>query len=964
MQARTLLLSLAAVLFAAGIQAAVVDDFEAGVGAWTPDADVTLTTSTTGATSGTQSMQVDVAVADWKICGKLDAKAFRTLLGAPGATISMDVTVSPGEFTGTWMNVELVINAQNNDDNGPNNNVGWNPLGGQDLIRDGQPHTYTWALPADLIDKIAATDENIAWFELVIVTNTDASTRRFYVDTIQIPEPQQHVTDYPHGQLIGDFEDEGLDGWLTNDATFTRTNTGATRGEWALRSDIAVGGWHIHGRIDAKPYRELLAAGARIVMDVTAVADDQPGVSWMNVEMIVNGQNNDDAGPHNNIGWNPLGGQGVILDGEPHTYTWVLPSPLREAISHVDDSIWWFELMIVTNNDATATRITVDNIWLVLPSTAEYPDPQDGATGVDYIPVLSWINGAGAGLADVYFGLDRTAVADANADNLDQYPGVLYERSDDDLFEPGILNLSTSYYWRVDAIDVNDLTGQILAVHPGTVWSFTVAEYMTIDDFESYADADALLAAWTDANDLEATVAQDGLQSMKIVYDHRRAPFVTTASYDLPAHLADWTQQNLGSLELYFYGDPNNAVNGPEPLFVLAEDAQANTAVVFYDEDPAALSTPEWHHWQIPLREFAGIDRRQVARLAVGFGDPTNPGPGNTGILFVDTIRLYQGRCLLDRRTPEFARLDFAPLGIPGGDCHVDAAELMILANDWLQQDQLLPTSSDDPNIAGGGLVAYFNLDEGQGDTVASDANGLKEGTLYQNADWVSPGFDGTGSAVHFDGTNNTRIDIGTWDPSAGTGQLSLSAWIRWAGDRSVGHQGIIGKRDAWAATDAMRWFFETDPLGRLAFRQYWQAGVDLYSPQGALDPFVGQWAHVAVTFDGTTATIYLNGAPVASGPFTLADKADARIGIGNTHGGGGGEVFVGDIDEVQIYNRALSPEEIAYLADPTPGDGQLHVPVPSKANLVDIEPEGQQAVNLADFAALAEAWLTEQMWP
>jgi hypothetical protein len=288
----------------------------------------------------------------------------------------------------------------------------------------------------------------------------------------------------------------------------------------------------------------------------------------------------------------------------------------------------------------------------------------------------------------------------------------------------------------------------------------------------------------------------------------------------------------------------------------------------------------------------------------------------------------------------------------------------VILANDWLAQDQVLPAGEIDPNEAGGGLVAYFNLDEGDGETVTSDANGLKEGTLYNGVTWISPGYDGTGSAVHIDGTANSRIDIGTWDPSEGTGQLSLSVWIRWAGNRTIGHQGIIGKRDDWAATNAMRWFLETDPVGQLAFRQYSEAGVDLYSPEGILDPFVGKWAHVAVTFDGTTARIYLNGAEAASGPFALADKPDARMGIGCTHGGENAEVFAGDIDEVQIYNRALTPEEVAYLADLTPGDGELHVPVPSKANLYNEEPAGQQSVNLADFAMLAEYWLADQMWP
>jgi len=46
-------------------------------------------------------------------------------------------------MTTTWMQVEMVINAQNNDDAGANNNIGWQQLGSQDVTRDGQPHKFT-----------------------------------------------------------------------------------------------------------------------------------------------------------------------------------------------------------------------------------------------------------------------------------------------------------------------------------------------------------------------------------------------------------------------------------------------------------------------------------------------------------------------------------------------------------------------------------------------------------------------------------------------------------------------------------------------------------------------------------------------------------------------------------------------------------------------------------------------------
>jgi hypothetical protein len=75
-------------------------------------------------------------------------------------------------------------------------------------------------------------------------------------------------------------------------------------------------------------------------------------------------------------------------------------------------------------------------------------------------------------------------------------------------------------------------------------------------------------------------------------------------------------------------------------------------------------------------------------------------------------------------------------------------------------------------------------------------------------------------------------------------------------------------------------------------------------------------------------------------------------------------ESFNGLLDEARIYDRALSPAEIAYLADTTPDDGQLHVPVPSPSELYDGEPEGSRSIDLKDFAMLAIRWLEEQPWP
>jgi len=211
-------------------------------------------------------------------------------------------------------------------------------------------------------------------------------------------------------------------------------------------------------------------------------------------------------------------------------------------------------------------------------------------------------------------------------------------------------------------------------------------------------------------------------------------------------------------------------------------------------------------------------------------------------------------------------------------------------------------------------LVAYYPLDEGTGTTTADASGNGHDGTLNNGVTWVLPGYVGN-SAINVDGNAGSRVAIGTWDPSEGTGQLSLALWVKWSGEQDKSdHQGLIGKRDSWAASGALRWFLEVRNNGRIHLRNYSQG---VAAPAGTLDPFVNQWAHIAVTFDGTTARIYLNGVEQASGDFSLHDKTNAAMGIGCTHGGSNTnqEVFSGDLDEVYIYNNALSETEIQNLA-------------------------------------------------
>ena len=96
-------------------------------------------------------------------------------------------------------------------------------------------------------------------------------------------------------------------------------------------------------------------------------------------------------------------------------------------------------------------------------------------------------------------------------------------------------------------------------------------------------------------------------------------------------------------------------------------------------------------------------------------------------------------------------------------------------------------------------LVAHWKLDEGSGPT-ATDASGNSHHGTAQNGvpTWVD-GQPGYGKAMHFDGTGASAwVDCGTFNPSEGTGQLTLALWAKWDGSNGS-YQGVIAKNDTGA---------------------------------------------------------------------------------------------------------------------------------------------------------------------
>ena len=106
-----------------------------------------------------------------------------------------------------------------------------------------------------------------------------------------------------------------------------------------------------------------------------------------------------------------------------------------------------------------------------------------------------------------------------------------------------------------------------------------------------------------------------------------------------------------------------------------------------------------------------------------------------------------------------------------------------------------------------------------------------------------------------------------------------------------------------------MMWYFELE-------RDIWDVrfareGSSVVTGQTLQE---GQWTHLAVTFDGTTAKVYIDGVVAQEGNFSFGNDIEAPMQIGAATNGGGNP-FNGALDEVRIYDIALSETEILELA-------------------------------------------------
>ncbi|OHB76698.1 MAG: hypothetical protein A2Z25_17900 [Planctomycetes bacterium RBG_16_55_9] len=294
------------------------------------------------------------------------------------------------------------------------------------------------------------------------------------------------------------------------------------------------------------------------------------------------------------------------------------------------------------------------DIWrFTTPGAAGSLEPANGAVEVPLNSPLTWIPATTAVSHDVYFGTDKDAVSNATTAS-PEFKGNKAAGSES--YNPGQLEWDTTYYWRADAVYGTNTV-------KGLVWSFTTANFLVVDDFESYTDNDAIGQAiwqsWIDGFGVadngaqvgyllppytEQTIVHGGEQSMPLLYRNEMGVTNSEARLTLTSQ-KDWTAQNIGELSLWFRGAPGNAA---EPLYVAVSNPvglPGGATAIVANGDLNAAKANAWTQWVVPLQALAdqGINLSNVNTLAVGLGTKAGvAGPGGSGTVYIDDIRLYR----------------------------------------------------------------------------------------------------------------------------------------------------------------------------------------------------------------------------------------------------------------------------------------------------------------------------------
>ena len=505
--------------------------------------------------------------------------------------------------------------------------------------------------------------------------------------------------------------------------------------------------------------------------------------------------------------------------------------------------------------------------FMFIPVSAREPSPANNTRNVAIDATLSWRVGREAVGHNVYISTDRQAVIDGTAP---------VAAAGGPAYSPLLLELDNTYYWRVDEVN----NAEAVPVWSSSIWNFSTSEYIVVDNFESYNDIEVgqegsnlVYNTWTDGLDnpsmngsiigyfeafqpsMETEIVHSGNQSVPLNYDDTIASMseVTVSTSDLPVG-RDWSKGGAGVVGLFFYGDPNNATT--ERMYV-----KINGTKVLYDGDPGDVALERWNLWIINLSSL-GVNASNISTFAIGF--ERTGATGGTGTILIDDIRLYK------------VSVD------PGTDN---------LTHSYTFEDG---TANDSVGTANGTLV---------GDATVSGGSLVLDG----EDDWMSMPGD--------------VIALNTYS------ELTIEAWFTSVAGGNTGYHMLVafGEEGTGDSTTAgYRYLFMSPARGDNVSRAAIQTrsmDADPFNDETGVNASTehddGQLHQFVCTVDAANLAFYIDGERIGVAALAPGNEI-AGISQAVAYLGKGvytvDPEWAGSIHEFNIYNRALTSDEVRYL--------------------------------------------------
>src|SRR3989344_7863713 len=254
----------------------------------------------------------------------------------------------------------------------------------------------------------------------------------------------------------------------------------------------------------------------------------------------------------------------------------------------------------------------------------------------------------------------------------------------------------------------------------------------------------------------------------------------------------------------------------------------------------------------------------------------------------------------------------------------------------------ILPVSQANAAAPTNGLIGYWAFEEQSGTTAGDSSGNGNNGTLTNGPTWVT-GKVGSG-ALSFDGINS-YVSMGNTNDAPPT--FTLSSWVNHAIPQT--NVGVVGKHTAGNG-----YYFSTFYNSVTGARKIQLVINGTTISSNASFP-EGAWTHVLGMFDGTNASIYINGVLDKTLAVSAPNSTSANFFVGaqNT------TRFSGLIDEVRMYNRALSAQEILDVYNDT-GSGGFPPPPPPPPDITPPVISGISSSAITQTGATI-SWTTDE---